>query len=101
MSTRETALFLALPCFLLFMSIGAGCPFALSAGALTTKHVPMMHTLPALGARPHSQTPAFAMHPLNAPVRPGNNAAGRRLVQHDKQVLIHGAQLRHVMVSPE
>jgi hypothetical protein len=101
MSTRGAVLFLGLSCFLFFMSIGAGCPFALSAGALTAKHMPMMHTLPTLGPRTHSQAPAFAMHPLNAPVRPGNNAVGRHVVGREKQVLIHGAQLRHVMVSPE
>ena len=101
MSTRGAVLFLGLSCFLFFMSIGAVSPSALSAGVPATKHVPMMHTLPSPDARMHRQVPVSAMHPLNAPVRPENKAGGGRLVQHEKRVLIHGAQLPHVMVSPE
>jgi hypothetical protein len=38
----------------------------------------------------HSQAPAFAMHPLNAPVRPGSNIVGGRVIQKEKRVTIHG-----------
>ncbi len=100
MSSRGAVLFLGLSSLLFFMSVGAVCPSALWAGVSAAKHVPMMHTLPSQDTRTHNQAP-MAMHPLNAPVRPGSKAGGAHLVQHEKRVLIHGAQLPHAMVSPE
>ncbi len=92
MSNRGAALFLALPCFLIFMSIGPGCPRAFPAEALATGST-AMHALPTPGAGTHSRLPASAMHPLNAPVPAGSSSASGRIIQGEKQVLIHGASL--------
>jgi len=90
MSTRGRVLFLALPCFLFFMSIGVGCPCALSGTAVMQRHI-SANIGSMSGARTHSQAPASAMHPLNAPMRTGKNVFTGRVVQREKRVLIHGA----------
>jgi hypothetical protein len=100
MSTRGRVLFPALACVLFLMSLGAGCPFALSETAVMPSHAPM-RVLPAPGARMHSQVPASAMHALNAPARSRNNAAFGRVVQGEKRVLIHGALFRGPARSAE
>ncbi len=92
MSTHRTVLFLALSCFLFFMSIGAWCPSALSETAVKPKHMPAI-TGPMSVPRMHSHVPASGMHALNAPVRTGNNVVGGRVVQREKRVTIHGAAM--------
>jgi len=93
MSTRGTVLFFALPCFLCFMSIGAGCPCALSGTAVMPRHMPA-HIGSMSGPRMHGQPPAFAMHALNAPVRTRNNVVNGRVIQtRDKRVTIHGTAM--------
>ena len=92
MSTRGTVLFLAFPCLLFFMSIGAWCPPALSETAVKPKHMPAI-TGPMSVPRMHSHVPASAMHALNAPVRTGNNVVAGRVVHREKRVTIHGAAL--------
>ncbi len=89
-------LFSALSLFLFLMSVGAGGPSAHPADALTTRHMPMMHTLPAPGGQAQGQAQASGMHALNAPVRAGNNAGGGRVVQSEKRVLIHSGPLPSV-----
>jgi hypothetical protein len=83
---------LALPCFLFFMSIGACCAFAFPANVPGTLRTPAKA---GMIWRPgaHTVLPASAMHPLRAPVRGRNNPFTGRIVQGEKHVLIHGAEL--------
>lgn len=92
MSTRGKVLFLALLFFLFSMSVGVGCPRALSETAMMSRHMPA-NIGPLSGARAHSQVPASAMHALNAPVRARHDVVTGRVAQSEKRVLIHGAAM--------
>ena len=49
--------------------------------------------------RMHSHVPAPGMHALNAPMRPGSNIVGGRVVQREKRVTIHGANMARLRRS--